>query len=94
MEFFYLYVLRCRDQKYYVGHTDNIDRRFAEHQAGVFKGFTSNRLPVELVFLQNFQTRDEAFVAEHKIKNWSRAKKEALIKSNWNEVKYYAKKKF
>lgn len=94
MEFFFLYILKCNDNSYYVGHTDSIDKRLAQHQSGELHGYTSLRLPVELVFLQSFQNRDEAFMIEHKIKNWSKAKKEALIDSNWNELRKQAKKKF
>ena len=86
MEFFYLYILQCSDNLYYVGHTDDIEKRFAQHQAGISVGFTFHRLPVKLVFLQSFSTRDEAFIAEQKIKKWSRKKKELLMSSNWNEL--------
>jgi len=94
MEYFFLYILLCKDQKYYIGHTDNIDKRLAEHQSGECGGWTSLRLPVTLIFLQNFQTRDEAFVAERKIKKWSHIKKTALIQSDWNQLKRYSKKQF
>jgi tRNA/rRNA methyltransferase len=86
-------MLQCVDGLYYVGHTDNIEKRFAEHQSGSNVGFTFFRLPVKLVFLQSFQTRDEAFQAERKIKTWSRNKKEALINGNWNEIVEWSKKK-
>ena len=89
----YLYILRCNDQSYYVGHTDNIEKRIADHAAGLC-GYTSKRLPVKLIYIEQFQTRDEAFIAEHKIKGWSRKKKEALIKGDFSLLKYHAKKKF
>ena len=92
MEFFFLYILQCSDSLFYVGHTDDIEKRLAQHQAGSSIGFTFHRLPVKLVFLQSFQTRDEAFIAERKIKNWSRKKKEALINGNWNELVPWSKK--
>jgi len=87
-----MYILKCSDNMYYVGHTDNIEKRLAEHQAGAFGGYTSLRLPVKLVFLQMFQSRDEAFIAEHRVKNWSRKKKEALIRGDWNELLSQSKK--
>ncbi|HEY9857100.1 MAG TPA: GIY-YIG nuclease family protein [Stenomitos sp.] len=83
---FWVYVLRCSDASYYTGHTDNLDRRIAEHQAGSIPGYTAVRRPVEVVFQQSFTTREEALVAEHQIKHWSRKKKEALIMGNWHEV--------
>jgi predicted GIY-YIG superfamily endonuclease len=80
---FFMYILECKDKKYYVGHTDNIEKRLAEHNTGM-SHYTSNRLPVKLIYLEQFQTRDEAFVAERKIKGWSRKKKEAYIEKNFD----------
>ncbi len=88
---FWVYMLRCADGKYYTGHTDDLDRRIAEHQAGAFTGFTSRRTPVQLVWSENFQTRIEALEAERRIKPWSRNKKEALIAGDWAALKYWAK---
>ena len=58
----------------------------AEHQSGTIKGYTSERLPVELVWSQDFPTRDEAKEAEARIKKWSRTKKEALIDGDWDAL--------
>ena len=87
MNGFYFYILLCNDGSYYVGHTDNIEQRFAEHQAGRFHGYTSTRLPVKLVYTEFFQTREEAFSAERKVKNWTRCKKEILILHGWDGFK-------
>ena len=85
---FYLYILKCNDGSFYIGHTDNIEKRMSEHNQGLIdKCYTKNRRPVELVFLQIFDTRDAAFSAERKIKGWSRKKKEAFIKGDWQEIK-------
>ena len=94
MNIFYVYILRCHDTSYYIGHTDNIEKRMAEHRSGAQHIYTKKRLPVELVFLQEYPTRDDAFNAEHTIKKWSRRKKEALIQSAWPELKKLAKKNF
>lgn len=80
---FYAYLLRCREGSYSAGHTDDIEHRIAQHQAGALGGYTARRLPVELVWSDSFMTRDEAFAAERKLKGWSRAKKEALIAGDW-----------
>jgi predicted GIY-YIG superfamily endonuclease len=88
---FYVYILRCVDYSYYVGHTDNLENRIAQHESGELPGYTQNRRPVRLVFADEFQTRDEALEAERKIKGWSRAKKEALIMGNWERVRLLAK---
>jgi tRNA/rRNA methyltransferase len=83
---FYTYVLRCSDGSYYTGHTDNLSVRVAAHESGVFPGYTQKGRPVSLVWSQEFGDRDEAFRAERQIKGWSRAKKEALIRGDWDAV--------
>ena len=88
----WVYILRCSDGSYYTGHTTNLELRLAEHQAGDGSDWTKHRLPVELVFSQEMPDKDQAFLAEQKIKNWSRAKKEALIAGEWDLLKWLAKK--
>jgi tRNA/rRNA methyltransferase len=87
---FYTYMLRCADGKYYVGHTDDLDSRVAQHQAGAVPGYTQDRRPVELVWADRFPDRDSAFAAERQIKGWARAKKEALIAGDWEAVRKLA----
>lgn len=85
---FYVYILKCKNGQYYIGHTDNIDQRMSQHHQGLIEEcYTLKRRPVELIFLQLFSTRDEAFHAERQIKGWSRKKKEALMQENWEEIK-------
>ena len=91
---FFVYMLKCRDDSYYVGHTDNIEKRISEHKNKKYEGYTSARLPVKLVFVQSFTSRYEALSAEKKIKSWSKKKKEALITKNWNEISRLSRKKF
>jgi len=88
---FYAYILLCRDGSYYVGHTDDIEQRMAQHQTGALGGYTSKRLPVKLLWAESFQTRDDAFAAERKLKGWSRAKKEAMMAGNWALVSELAR---
>ncbi|MPZ49123.1 MAG: GIY-YIG nuclease family protein [Dehalococcoidia bacterium] len=83
---FHAYLLRCSDGSYYAGHTDDLDARFFAHQNGTFRGYTYTRRPVELVWYQDFASRDEAFQNERGIKGWSRAKKEALIRGDWGRI--------
>ncbi|MGQ0600202.1 MAG: GIY-YIG nuclease family protein [Anaerolineales bacterium] len=82
----WVYILKCSDGSYYTGLTSNLDRRFAEHQAGTIKGYTYSRRPVELVWSAEFMTEHDAFVTERKVKGWSRAKKEALIRDDWDSI--------
>ncbi|MFS0772473.1 TrmH family RNA methyltransferase [Sphingomonas sp. 1P08PE] len=91
---FHAYMLRCADGSYYLGHTDGLERRIAQHQAGAIEGYTQTRLPVALVWTQDFPSRAEALEAERQLKGWSRAKKEALIAGNWEVVRQLARKSF
>jgi predicted GIY-YIG superfamily endonuclease len=83
---FWVYILRCSDGSYYTGHTDDLQHRIGFHQAGEVAGYTHTRRPLELVHSQEFATREEALSAELQIKGWNRAKKEALIRGDWDEV--------
>lgn len=83
---FWAYLLKCSDDSYYVGHTDDLDGRVAAHQSGLIPGYTQNRRPVRLVWTQEFAERDQAFRAERQIKGWSRPKKEALIRGDWDAI--------
>jgi predicted GIY-YIG superfamily endonuclease len=88
---FWVYMLRCGDGAFYVGHTDDLERRLVEHRWGRFPGFTSQRLPVELAFSEEFKSREEAQAAEQRLKGWSRAKKEALVRGDWERVRTLAR---
>ena len=88
---FWVYILCCSDNSYYTGHTDNLEKRIAEHQAGEVEGYTSTRLPVVLVFSEQFPSREEAKACERQIKGWSRRKKEALMDGDWAEVSRLAR---
>ena len=94
MQDFYVYILLCKDNSYYVGHTDNLDQRISDHSVGQGCLYTKQRLPIKLVFVESVQSRQQAFELERQIKNWSRAKKEALINEDWEKLKLLAKKKF
>jgi predicted GIY-YIG superfamily endonuclease len=88
---FWVYILRCADGSYYVGHSDDLAVRLQQHETGVLGGYTATRRPVQLVYSQDFTTRDEAFAAERRIKGWSRTKKEALIRGDWAEIRRLAR---
>ena len=88
---FWTYILRCADGSYYVGYTDDLEGRIARHAGGTFGGYTSKRRPVILAFAEASDSRDEAFRRERQIKGWSRAKKEALMKGDWEALQRLAK---
>jgi FdhD protein len=93
MQDYWAYMLRCSDGSYYVGHTDDIEVRIAQHQEGSLGGYTSKRRPVSLVWSDRFADRDSAFTAERQIKGWSRAEKEALIHGDWAVLSRLAKRR-
>jgi tRNA/rRNA methyltransferase len=88
---FYVYILRCSDGSYYTGHTEDLEPRIAAHNSGTVEGYTQTRLPVQLVFSGEFSTRYEAVARERQLKGWSRAKKEALIRGDWDAVQKLAR---
>jgi len=90
---FWVYILRCADDSYYTGHTENLEKRMGEHQTGACGGYTSTRQPVELAWSQECATREEALAAELQLKGWSRKKKEAMMRGDWAEVSRLAKGK-
>jgi putative endonuclease len=91
---FWVYILRCADGSYYTGHTDNLEKRIAEHHAGAISNcYTFKRRPLQLAFSQDFPTREEALASEQQIKGWSRKKKEAMMRGDWAEVSRLAKSK-
>ena len=85
-------MLRCSDGSYYVGQTDDIDKRLNEHLCGQGTWYTRKRLPVQLIFVEPFNSRDNAKQVEAQIKGWSRKKKEALIQQDWRRIKELSKK--
>ncbi len=88
---FWAYMLHCHGGRFYAGHTDNLETRLAAHEVGLVPGYTADRLPVKLVWSQEFGSRSEALEAERQIKGWSRAKKMALIRGDWPKVSDLAK---
>ena len=87
---FWTYMLHCADRSFYVGHTDNLEQRMAQHETGAFPGYTAKRLPVTLVWSEQFPSRIEALEAERQVKGWSRTKKLALIRSDWTLISQLA----
>lgn len=89
----YVYILRCSDTSYYVGSTRNLENRLWQHSVGGC-AYTARRLPVELVFAEEYERIDEAYAREKQIQGWSRRKREALIDSRFNELPRLSKKVF
>ncbi len=87
----YTYIIRCADNTYYTGWTVNIKKRLATHNSGKGAKYTRSRLPVTLVYLECFSTKVEAMKREAEIKKFTRAEKQALIDSPYNQREYYFK---
>ena len=84
--FAYTYILECANGQYYVGSTTDLERRLQEHQAGLGANFTKKHLPVKLVYYEEYQSVEQAFYRERQLHGWSRAKKEALIKGEFEKL--------
>ena len=95
MKTMYVYILLCKDKTYYVGVTNNLEQRFDQHVAGINRTcYTFSRRPLKLVYHEMFNDPLKAIQFEKKIKKWSKAKKEALIKSNFDILPLLSKKDF
>jgi len=90
---FRVYILECADGSFYTGHTEDLEIRLAQHTSRKTPDYITSRLPVSLVFSQEFLTREEAIASERQIKGWSRKKNEAMIRGDWDEVARLAKSK-
>ena len=77
----YTYILKCKDDSLYTGWTNDLKKRITSHNAGKGAKYTKARRPVERVYYEEFQTREEAMKREYAIKQLSRKEKEALIKT-------------
>lgn len=91
----YVYILKCSDDNYYVGITNNLERRINEHQLGINEScYTFKRRPLVLVYHQGFLSIVKAIEVEKRIKKWSKKKNEAFIQGDYNLLQELSKKKF
>ena len=79
MKTYYVYIVKCADQSYYTGITNNLKERLKLHQRGKAARYTSQRLPVKIVYCRKGYSQREARQEEIILKDWSREKKEKLI---------------
>ena len=79
------YMLLCNDASYYVGSTTSLRLRLQEHLDGKCP-YTSLRLPIQLVWHEDYDTLQEAREREMQVKKWSRIKKEKLISGEWKRL--------
>ncbi len=88
----WLYILECSDGSYYVGSTRNIEHRISQHIIGKGSKYTAKRKPVKLVFACEFPTITEAYNLEKQVQGWSHAKREALIRAEFDKLPELARK--
>jgi putative endonuclease len=90
----YVYIVKCNDDSYYTGVSNNVEKRVIEHNNSLDKkSYTFFRRPVKLVFSQEFSDPIEAIRFEKQVKGWSRAKKEVLIEGNIEKLVKLSNKK-
>ena len=90
----YVYILLCSDGSLYTGSTTNLENRLILHHKGKAANHTRKRLPVQLKYVEEFGSISQAFQREKQIQKWSRKKKNALIQSEFNQLKVFSKKSF
>ena len=83
----FVYIVRCSDGSLYVGETNDVVRRVALHNQGFAAGHTARRRPVQLVYSEQFPSRNDCLKRERQLKGWTRAKKEALIAREFQLLK-------
>lgn len=81
------YIVECRDHTLYTGWTNDIEKRLRAHNSGTGGKYTRSRFPVRLVYLESFETKEEAMSREFRIKALSREEKEELIQGQRNELR-------
>lgn len=85
MNYYFVYVLKCGDGRFYVGMSQDVPRRLKEHQSGGSQ-FTKQFSDIRLVYSEKFQGRKAAEKRERQLKGWSRAKKRALVLGKKEEL--------
>ncbi len=94
MKQYFVYIITCSDDSYYVGITNNIKRRFIEHSSGKNpNSYTAKRLPLKLSYFEVYNYPLNAIKREKQLKGWSRIKKEALMSKEYKSLKFFAKQK-
>ena len=77
----YTYIVKCSDETFYTGWTNDLEKRIEMHNSGKGAKYTKARLPVELVYYEAFYTKEEAMSREWHIKRLSRSEKQKLIEA-------------
>jgi putative endonuclease len=89
----WVHILECSDGTFYVGSTVYLEARLWQHQSGLGAEYTKRRLPVKLVFSEQFERIDQAFALKKQIQNWSHAKRLALIEGRFDDLRELSRKR-
>lgn len=87
----YMYILQCADGSYYTGSARNLEARLHQHSTGEGAKYTKKRLPVSLIYVEEFARIDEAFQREKQIQGWNRKKKQALIAGDFDKLSHLSR---
>ncbi len=88
---YHVYILKCSDDSYYIGQTDDLEQRLTTHSKGHGPRYTASRLPIVFVHSESYASRAEATQRENQLKKWSRGKKESLIEGRLHDLKHLSK---
>ena len=92
MKTYYVYMLRCFDGTFYIGVTDNLERRFAQHCHGEDPDcYTYIRRPLRIAYAGEFGSITQAIAFEKQMKGWSHRKKRAFAEKSWSQLKRFSK---
>lgn len=80
---FYVYIIRCADGSFYCGYTTDVEKRFEKHKSGKGAKYTRSHLPLEFVYIEEFESKSDALKRECEIKSMTRSQKEKLINSDY-----------
>ena len=80
---FYVYIIRCADGSFYCGYTTDVEKRFEKHKSGKGDKYTRSHLPLEIVYIEEFESKSDALKRECEIKSMTRSQKEKLINSDY-----------
>ncbi len=93
MNSYFVYILECSDTSYYIGITNDVEKRVHEHQSGIDKScYTYTRRPVTYLYHEEFSEVEQAIQREKQLKGWSKRKKLALIQGDFDGLVSLSKK--
>lgn len=91
---YFVYILRCSDGSYYIGYTNNLEKRVKTHNQGKAAKYTRGRRPVTVVYSERHNSKNSAMLREFHLKKLSRPDKEALIAGNFTDDKNTVESKY